>query len=171
MPQGTLNEVYDARGRRYDLPPFVWSTPRNAMSDEEVARQEAAKRKKFVGPVKPLKLLARLSTTDTKQEQTIEVTVKNNSTAAALKQAIHEFLKTGQADKGKAERSVNVWAPEGLPPAMQRVFFMGREIRDHDHMQGAKVSEGFVVQVFIAQGARAVAGAGGAAAAAGGAGS
>lgn len=170
VPHGTLETVYDSRGRMYSVPPFVWSTPRNVMSDEEAARIAAAKRKKFVGKVKPLPLFARLSTTDTTQEQTIKIAITNKSTGAELKQAIHEFLASGEADKGKADGSINTWAPAGLPPAMQRLFYMGREIHDEDHMQGAQVDNDCVVQVFIAQGARAISTGGAAAAAASGGG-
>jgi len=138
------------------------------MSDADVARLSDAKRKVFQGEAKALPLLARLSTTDTKQEQTIKLEVKNNTTGIELKQAIHAFLLTGAADKGKLETSVNMWTPEGLPPSQQRLFFMGREVGNEEHMQGAQVSSGCVVQVFIAQGARA--GGVGAAAAGGGGG-
>jgi hypothetical protein len=126
VPQAELSLTYDASGRSYQLPRWVYSSPSNLLSDADYARLQQSSRRDHVGAVTDLSIMCRISASGDMLEQDIKLQIKSNTTVAELKARLHALLLTGDADqKADANSSgrPNVWRDVGLAPARQRVMY------------------------------------------------
>lgn len=150
-PHGDLSLCYDMLGNAYAIPLFAYSNPRNVVSEAEYTRLQRQNRRPHHGPVVDLPVVIRLSSCSTTTEQDVNMTIRSNTTAAELKQQIHEVLYSGRCDQARDATTPrpNIWVSRGLPPKRQRLMFRGRELVDDDHMQAAAVTAGSILQIFI----------------------
>lgn len=142
VPFGDLSVCYDPLGAQYNVPRFAFSNPTNILSDEEFGRLPsssssasggggasggagAKSRREYNGPVVDFPLTLRISATTSTTEQDVRMSLASNSTVGALKQALHEHLKSGRGDQkpDSATSRPNQWGGVGLPVGKQRVMF------------------------------------------------
>lgn len=124
VPQGDLGLTYDASGRSYQLPRWVYSSPTNLLSAAEMDRLTASRHRDHVGPVTEVPIVCRMSAAGRMLEQDVKLTLKSNTTVAELKARLHALLLSGEADqKADAGTRPNQWRDKGLPPARQRIMY------------------------------------------------
>jgi hypothetical protein len=141
-----LGEVWDVRGNLYRVPQFCWQTPSNVAPDEVVAAR-GPRVKPHSGPVMPLSVTLRLSPSRSSDEQDVSMTLKSSDTPVDIRMRLHEFLLSGSVDGVASCR--NKWKGVGLPPTQQTIVFAGNVLTDAQHLQGAGVGEGGILQVFV----------------------
>ncbi len=151
VPNGDLSVCYDSLGQLYQVPRYIYSTPTNAVTDEEAAALATKTRKEHVGPVADVPLVLRVSPSGTNHEQDVRLSVKSDTTVGELKGALHAHLGSGAADQAAdaSNSQPNRWTGKGLPPHRQRIMYRGKELKDGVFMQEAGVSPGAIVQVFV----------------------
>ena len=128
VPGGELSLAYDATGRSYVLPLWVFSSPTNLVSEAEMTRLTAARHRDHVGPVTELPVICRMSSSGQMLEQDVKMTLKSNTTVAELKSRLHALLLSGEVDETPDSSAPpgarrNQWRGKGLPPARQRIMY------------------------------------------------
>jgi hypothetical protein len=162
LPRGDLSVapsvmLYDSLGSSYDLPRFLWSTPRNLLSvDEAAARASAARRAlKPKGSVaaEPLSVKVRIAGTSTTIEQDVPLALSTATTVEEFRVALDAALASGEHDRQPDEtiRRPNAWRGRGLPTQRQRIMFRGRELKEAavQFFEIPGLVDGAILQVFI----------------------
>ncbi|KAL1122832.1 hypothetical protein AAG570_003158 [Ranatra chinensis] len=124
VPNGFLTECYDELGTRYQVPVYCLSYPINIVK-EDSGRDSPADSSEPVEGGKEITLKLRLS-----------------STCQDVKLPIFTTDTIGMAKK-------KLQYQEGLEPSKQRWFFGGKLLGDKLHVEDAKISPGYVVQVIV----------------------
>uniref|UniRef100_A0A1B6LBA7 Ubiquitin-like domain-containing protein n=1 Tax=Graphocephala atropunctata TaxID=36148 RepID=A0A1B6LBA7_9HEMI len=124
VPNGFLTECYDELGTRYQVPVYCLSYPINIVKEDN-------------GRESPIE-----NTEPTEGGQEIVLKLRLSSNCQDVKLPLYTSDTIGLAKK-KLE------SQEGLEPSRQRWFFGGKLLGDKLHVEEAKVSPGYVIQVIV----------------------
>ncbi|XP_014287607.1 ubiquitin domain-containing protein 1 [Halyomorpha halys] len=124
VPNGYLTECYDELGTRYQVPVYCLSYPINIVK-EDSGRDSPGENSEPVEGGTEITLKLRLSSTC----QDVKLPIFTTDTI------------------GTAKRKLQF--QEGLEPSRQRWFFGGKLLGDKLHIEDAKISPGYVVQVIV----------------------
>lgn len=124
VPNGYLTECYDELGTRYQVPVYCLSYPINIVK-EDSGRDSPGDNSEPVEGGTEITLKLRLSSTC----QDVKLPIFTTDTI------------------GTAKRKLQY--QEGLEPSRQRWFFGGKLLGDKLHIEDAKISPGYVVQVIV----------------------
>lgn len=124
VPNGYLTECYDELGTRYQVPVYCLSYPINIVK-EDSGRDSPGENTEPVEGGTEITLKLRLSSTC----QDVKLPIFTTDTI------------------GTAKRKLQF--QEGLEPSRQRWFFGGKLLGDKLHIEDAKISPGYVVQVIV----------------------
>lgn len=152
VPGGDLSCVYDALGASYLLPRYLYASPRNIISERDMATMAGSRRTRaHDGPVIDVAVTMRLSASGSTMEQDVKMTLRSDNSASDVKRQLHEYLASGAADQVKDATTPrpNIWRGRGLPPQRQRLMFRGREMGPDVLVQEAGIAAGAFIQVFV----------------------
>lgn len=118
IQNGTMSLCIDSRGNRYELPPFVLTDPMQFAEDKETMSRKAGNNKPE--PVKTIEVKVRSMTT----QQDSVLTLSNDQTVLQLKTRLP------------------------FKPQACRLFFGGKEMKDHEQLLEYRIRSGMVIQML-----------------------
>lgn len=159
---GSLELCYDSTGVMYQLPRFIFSTPRNLVSAADAV---LPKRSGHRGPVVSIPVTIRLSASPKTTEEDVDLVVRSDQTIADVKRQLHAALVSGAHDdpagktggdtsSSRRRGEGNTWRDIGLPVQFQQVYARGRHLPDECLVQECGVTDNSFLQVFIKPGYR-----------------
>jgi len=89
----------------------------------------------------------RVSSSALNADQDVSVEAFSDSTVRALKQQLHERLRSGAEDGDKD--TLNRWEGVGLPPECVIMLRFGAVLHDDANLQASRVANGCYVQAFV----------------------